>query len=123
MWQFGGDVNLLRSNRVAGVVCDQNFMYEDFPTIIRERGLNGFEKPVQKKDDKNASPTTDQENPIHSVNSEFDNTPDSWASEAVEFSLSNGILYGDENGNYKLHDKCTRQEMLTFLYRLYNIIK
>lgn len=25
IWQFGGETNLLRSNRVAGVVCDQNY--------------------------------------------------------------------------------------------------
>lgn len=49
-----------------------------------------------------------------------DNTPDTWAKTAVEFAVKYGILYGDENGNYKLHKECTRQEMLVFLYRLYN---
>lgn len=43
-WQFGGDVNLLRANTVAGVVCDQNYMYFDFPTLIKDKGLNGFTK-------------------------------------------------------------------------------
>ena len=42
MWQFGGEVNKLRSNVVAGVVCDQNYAYVDFPTIIKKGGLNGF---------------------------------------------------------------------------------
>lgn len=31
MWQFGGETNLIRSNRVAGVVCDQNYVYVDYP--------------------------------------------------------------------------------------------
>ncbi|MBR5322162.1 MAG: 1,4-beta-N-acetylmuramidase [Clostridia bacterium] len=42
VWQFGGETNLLRKNTVADVVCDQNYMYRDFPTIIKELGLNGF---------------------------------------------------------------------------------
>lgn len=48
-----------------------------------------------------------------------DNTPDAWAADAVSNAVSKGILCGDESGNYKLHDNCTRQEMLVFLYRAY----
>lgn len=43
IWQFGGETNLIRKNTVADVVCDQNYMYRDFPTLIKERGLNGFD--------------------------------------------------------------------------------
>lgn len=52
MWQFGGDTNKLRSNQIAGVVCDQNFAYVDFPAAIKSKGLNGYgntttaQKPV-----------------------------------------------------------------------------
>ncbi len=42
MWQFGGETNLIRSNRIAGYVCDQDYAYQDFPTIIKNAGLNGF---------------------------------------------------------------------------------
>lgn len=42
MWQFGGDTNKIRSNKIAGVTCDQNYMYVDFPTIIKSKKLNGF---------------------------------------------------------------------------------
>lgn len=52
-----------------------------------------------------------------------DNTPDAWAAEAVNNAVKNGILYGDDTGNYKLHSECTRQEMLIFLYRFYKSIK
>lgn len=48
----------------------------------------------------------------------LDNTPDAWAQEAVDWAVENKILFGDENGNYKLHDNCTRQEMLIFINRL-----
>ena len=42
MWQFGGETNLIRSNKVAGVVCDQDYMLIDYPRLIREAGKNGF---------------------------------------------------------------------------------
>lgn len=42
MWQFGGETNLLRSNKVAGVVCDQDYMIADYPSMIRAAGKNGY---------------------------------------------------------------------------------
>lgn len=44
MWQFGGETNLLRNNKVAGKVCDQDYAYKDYPAIIRSAGLNGYGK-------------------------------------------------------------------------------
>lgn len=48
---------------------------------------------------------------------EMDNTPADWAEEAVQWAQKNGILYGDENGNLRLHENCTREMMLVFLHR------
>lgn len=48
---------------------------------------------------------------------DMDNTPAEWAEDAVRWAAENGILYGDENGNYRLHENCTREMMLVFLYR------
>lgn len=42
MWQYGGEKNYLRSNRIAGVVCDQDYAYADYPKIIKAAGLNGY---------------------------------------------------------------------------------
>ena len=42
MWQFGGETNKIRSNKIAGYVCDQNYLYMDFSTVILKKGLNGF---------------------------------------------------------------------------------
>ena len=42
MWQFGGETNPTRSNKVAGVVCDQNWLLIDYPAIIRAAGKNGL---------------------------------------------------------------------------------
>lgn len=49
MWQFGGETNCVRTNIVAGMVCDQDYAYEDFPTIIKNAGLNGFSKTNPNK--------------------------------------------------------------------------
>ena len=48
VWQYGGETNLIRSNKVAGKVCDQDYMYTDFPYRIRQAGLNGFGKSGEK---------------------------------------------------------------------------
>ena len=56
MWQFGGSTNLIRENTVAGVVCDQDYCFVDYPKKIKEKGLNGYGKTEVKtewaKDDK-----------------------------------------------------------------------
>ncbi len=44
IWQFGGSTNRLRSPVIAGFNVDQNYMYKDFPSIIKSYGLNGFER-------------------------------------------------------------------------------
>lgn len=54
MWQFGGETNAIRSNKVAGVVCDQDYACKDYPAIIRAAGLNGWgtvKEPVKTKED------------------------------------------------------------------------
>ena len=52
MWQFGGEVNKLRSNKVAGVVCDQDYMLTDYPALLAMTGKNDFrevEKMTEQK--------------------------------------------------------------------------
>lgn len=56
------------------------------------------------------------------VTDERDNAPAEWAEEAVNWATANGILYGDLNGDLQLHDGCTREQMVTFLHRLYKLI-
>lgn len=49
MWQFGGEVNRIRSNKVAGVVCDQDYALKDYPAIICGKKLNGYwDEPVER---------------------------------------------------------------------------
>lgn len=44
LWQFGGETNLIRTNKVAGVTCDQDYMLVDYPSIIKKAGKNGYAK-------------------------------------------------------------------------------
>lgn len=50
MWQYGGETNQICSNKVAGVVCDQNYMLVDYPAMIKAKGLNGFGLPEEAPD-------------------------------------------------------------------------
>lgn len=42
IWQFGGETNLLRSNKIASMTCDQNYSFKDYPSIIKNNNLNNF---------------------------------------------------------------------------------
>ncbi len=46
-----------------------------------------------------------------------DNTPAEWAKDAVNWAVKEGLLKGDENGDYKLHENITVERFLVFLYR------
>ena len=42
LWQFGGETNKIRSNKIAGYTVDQNYAYKDYPSIIKSGKMNGF---------------------------------------------------------------------------------
>ena len=42
LWQYGGETNLIRSNIVAGVICDQNYSKYDYSEIIPKTNCNGW---------------------------------------------------------------------------------
>ena len=45
MWQFGGETNLIQSNKICGRTVDQNYCYIDYPRWVKGAGLNGYPKP------------------------------------------------------------------------------
>ena len=45
MWQFGGETNLIQSNKINGITVDQNYCYVDYPKWVKAKGLNGYPKP------------------------------------------------------------------------------
>jgi GH25 family lysozyme M1 (1,4-beta-N-acetylmuramidase) len=42
IWQFGGETNKIRSNKIQGMTVDQDYMFIDYPSIIKNAKLNGF---------------------------------------------------------------------------------
>ena len=42
LWQFGGETNKIRTNKVAGMTVDQNYAFYDYPNIMKSKGLNGY---------------------------------------------------------------------------------
>lgn len=44
MWQFGGETNKIRSNKIDGQSVDQDYCYYDYPSVIKKAGLNGYGK-------------------------------------------------------------------------------
>ena len=40
--ELGGEVNKLRDTKVAGVVCDQDYMLTDYPALLTMSGKNDF---------------------------------------------------------------------------------
>lgn len=47
LWQYGGETNLIRSNQVAGVTCDQDYLLIDYPALIKAAGKNGCADTAQ----------------------------------------------------------------------------
>ena len=47
----------------------------------------------------------------------LDNTPGEYAKEAVNWAVKNGILKGNQDGNYLLHSNVSTERMLVFLHR------
>lgn len=67
MWQYGGETNLIRSNKVAGVVCDQDYMLVDYPALIKKAGKNGFGETVEESPDADTTDKVGQSENYHFV--------------------------------------------------------
>ncbi len=76
LWQFGGETNKIRTNKVAGVVCDQNYAYKDYPIIMKNACLNGF---LSKKEESTPITPTEPKKSLEQV-----------ANEVIEGKWGNG---------------------------------
>lgn len=57
------------------------------------------------------------------ANERADSKPQEWSREAVEWAVANGIIFGDGAGNLMLREPCTREQVLVFLYRMYQAMQ
>ena len=73
--------------------------------IPNEKGVYTVDKEEAKKDKR-----TDSE-------------PQEWAKDAVEWAVENGIIYGDGDGNLMLRETCTREQVLVFVYRMFQLMQ
>jgi hypothetical protein len=100
LWQYGGETNLIRSNKVAGKVIDQDYCYVDMPKFIKDNFYNGFKKKVEQP----TNPTPEPEKP----------EPKKLKFKIGDLVIVNGKLYGNAYtakavGNVKNHaTKITR---------------
>ena len=77
--------------------------------LVREGGWQGFVEGVARL--RAAGSMPGMAAPV------LDNTASSWAQDAVDWGLANRFLVGDAQGNLRLHDVATREEVLLMLYR------
>lgn len=91
IWQWGG----APVNGITTGTVDSNYAYKDYPTIIRNAGLNHLE---------------DAENVAPSVAN--------YATVACEKAVAKGIFKGDGEGNYRWEEPITRQDVCVVLDRL-----
>lgn len=93
MWQFGGETNRIRTNVVAGEVCDQSYCFVDFPAKIKASGKNGYADTMSNETE---------------------------AALAKRWAIENKIFIGYNTGDYGWNDPLTREQMAILLYRLQN---
>ena len=61
MWQYGGETNYIRSPYIEGDIFDQNYVYKDYPKIIKEGGYNNWGTPGT---DPTPSPKPSKKKPV-----------------------------------------------------------
>lgn len=58
----------------------------------------------------------------HTLQEEVQTMAKEWWEDALAWAQANGIIFGDENGELHLDEPCTRRQLVTFLYRLHELI-
>lgn len=58
LWQYGGSTNYLESPYLSGIsgAVDKNYALYDYPSLIRSKGLNGWEIPAENNLPKEEDP-------------------------------------------------------------------
>lgn len=84
--------NVIRHYDVTGKICPEPYVRD---LVAWDNFKNGLKKEIVK----------------------VDNTPDNYAKEAVEWAIKQGLLKGNDKGDYMLHSAISRQDMLVLLFR------
>lgn len=110
-----GESNLrkLCKGRTLDQICEAMSLY----TMAGGKSLVGLER-------RRAAEQRLFDTPVKEVGnvSLNNNIPDEYAKQAVDWAQKSGIVTGTADGNLNLHQPCTRQQMLVFLWRFAKII-
>lgn len=108
-----GNLRKLCKGRTLEQICDAMSLY----TLSGGKSLVGLERRRAAEQQLFESPVKE----VESVSLD-NNRPDEYAREAVDWAKKNGILQGDANGNLNLHQPCSRQHVLVWLWRFAKFI-
>lgn len=106
-----GNLRKLCENRTLEQICDAMSLYNKAGGKV----LLGLER-------RRAAEQRLFDSPVKEVESVNNNIPDEYAKEAVQWAQDNGILTGTAGGDLKLHQPCTRQHVLVWLWRFAKLI-
>ena len=108
-----GNLKKLCANRTLEQICDAMSLY----TLSDGKSLVGLER-------RRAAEQRLFDTPVKEVTNVAlnNNIPDEYAKEAVAWAQKNGILTGTADGSLNLHQPCTRQQLLVFLWRFAKLI-
>ena len=140
-WEWGNYICILGEDGRQYYLCHMSERYKEVGETVSSGDVIGLEGSTGystgshchfevRESGKQIDPTPllgieNKSGSIWTVQAELpvteENVPNTWAREAVEWARESGILKGDENGNLHLRDTATREEMLVFLYRTFNL--
>lgn len=107
-----GNLRTLCRGRTLDQICEAMSLY----TKSGGKSLLGLER-------RRAAEQRLFETPVKEVSVTINNNvPDEYAKEAVDWAQESGILLGDSSGNLSLHQPCTRQHVLVWLWRFAKLI-
>lgn len=107
-----GNLRTLCRGRTLAQICEAMSLY----TKSGGKSLLGLER-------RRAAEQRLFETPVKEVSVTINNNiPDEYAKEAVDWAQKSGILLGDSSGNLSLHQPCTRQHVLVWLWRFAKLI-
>lgn len=110
MWQFGGETNYLRDKKMAGYIVDQNYMYKDYPSLIKSAGENGYIKEDIDMTKEELNKLIDER--IESILTGDGTEPSKWAEKELSEATAAGITDGTRPRGY-----ATREEVAAMVLR------
>lgn len=115
--------NVIRHYDVTAKWCPRCWMGDDINTYYGITGNQKWAEFKQKLVEEEEEVTQTQFNEMMSVylNELGTQEPSTWSAEARTWAEGNGIIKGDQYGNKKYKDFCTREEMVIFLQRTFQL--